>query len=112
MPHTRPNNSMHKAVRKKGLRIWPVGKKPLPLQPYKAQMAESVDALVSNTSGATRAGSTPALGTGKRQGCLFQKGSLPLYFPPIAKNVLIKASANSMKDSVPRLPLGITISTH
>ena len=27
-------------------------------------MAESVDALVSNTSGATRAGSTPALGTG------------------------------------------------
>ena len=31
--------------------------------PQKAQMAESVDALVSNTSGATRAGSTPALGT-------------------------------------------------
>ena len=30
-----------------------------------AQMAESVDALVSNTSGATRAGSTPALGTNK-----------------------------------------------
>ena len=29
----------------------------------RAQMAESVDALVSNTSGATRAGSTPALGT-------------------------------------------------
>ena len=28
-------------------------------------MAESVDALVSNTSGATRAGSTPALGTEK-----------------------------------------------
>ena len=27
------------------------------------EMAESVDALVSNTSGATRAGSTPALGT-------------------------------------------------
>ena len=27
-------------------------------------MAESVDALVSNTSGETRAGSTPALGTG------------------------------------------------
>ncbi len=26
-------------------------------------MAESADALVSNTSGATRAGSTPALGT-------------------------------------------------
>ena len=31
--------------------------------PAKAQMAESVDALVSNTSGAIRAGSTPALGT-------------------------------------------------
>ena len=31
--------------------------------PQKAQMAESVDALVSNTSGETRAGSTPALGT-------------------------------------------------
>ncbi len=28
-------------------------------------MAESVDALVSNTSGAIRAGSTPALGTTK-----------------------------------------------
>ena len=28
-------------------------------------MAESVDALVSNTSGATRAGSTQALGTEK-----------------------------------------------
>ncbi len=28
-----------------------------------AQMAELVDALVSNTSGATRAGSIPALGT-------------------------------------------------
>ena len=30
-----------------------------------AQMAESVDALVSNTSGAIRAGSIPALGTMK-----------------------------------------------
>ena len=30
---------------------------------FLAQMAESVDALVSNTSGAIRAGSTPALGT-------------------------------------------------
>ena len=48
---------------KNGVRIWSVGKKPLPLHPHKAQMAESVDALVSNTSGATRAGSTPALGT-------------------------------------------------
>ena len=33
------------------------------MHPQKAQMAESVDALVSNTSGAIRAGSTPALGT-------------------------------------------------
>ena len=32
-----------------------------------AQMAESVDALVSNTSGAIRPGSTPGLGT-KQQG--------------------------------------------
>ena len=32
-----------------------------------AQMAESVDALVSNTSGATRAGSTPALATRLRK---------------------------------------------
>ncbi len=31
--------------------------------PLRAQVAESVDALVSNTSGAIRAGSTPALGT-------------------------------------------------
>ncbi len=32
-----------------------------------AQMAESVDALVSNTSGAIRPGSTPGLGT--QDGC-------------------------------------------
>ncbi len=32
-------------------------------------MAESVDALVSNTSGATRAGSTPALGTANIKKC-------------------------------------------
>ena len=30
---------------------------------FKAQMAESVDALVSNTSGATHPGSSPGLGT-------------------------------------------------
>ena len=36
-----------------------------------AQMAESVDALVSNTSGATRAGSTPALGTRKTAKTLY-----------------------------------------
>ena len=32
-------------------------------------MAESVDALVSNTSGAIRAGSTPALGTAAEVVC-------------------------------------------
>ena len=36
-------------------------------------MAESVDALVSNTSGATRAGSTPALGTSSVQSSLKAK---------------------------------------
>ena len=36
-----------------------------------AQMAESVDALVSNTSGAIRAGSIPALGT--RKGTFFRR---------------------------------------
>ena len=35
----------------------------LPLHPNQAQMAESVDALVSNTSGVTHPGSTPGLGT-------------------------------------------------
>ena len=33
------------------------------LRTYQAQMAESVDALVSNTSGATHPGSSPGLGT-------------------------------------------------
>ena len=37
----------------------------LAFEKRQAQMAESVDALVSNTSGAIRAGSTPALGTGR-----------------------------------------------
>ena len=32
-----------------------------------AQMAESVDALVSNTSGATHPGSTPGLGTPEKE---------------------------------------------
>ena len=43
-----------------------IQKKVLPLQRLSkrdAQMAESVDALVSNTSGATHPGSTPGLGT-------------------------------------------------
>lgn len=44
------------------LKNLPFHKKVLPLQ-SNAQMAESVDALVSNTSGAIRPGSTPGLGT-------------------------------------------------
>ena len=53
---------------KKSAKSLPVQKLLVPLQPQIsreafAQMAESVDALVSNTSGETRAGSTPALGT-------------------------------------------------
>ena len=35
------------------------------MQNANAQMAESVDALVSNTSGATHPGSSPGLGTKK-----------------------------------------------
>ena len=42
----------------------------LPLQPLIAQMAESVDALVSNTSGATHPGSSPGLGTKKERSSL------------------------------------------
>ena len=34
---------------------------------YRAQMAEWVDALVSNTNAARRAGSIPALGTGRKE---------------------------------------------
>ena len=59
---------------KKSAKSLPVQKLLVPLQPQIsreafAQMAESVDALVSNTSGATRAGSTPALGTERREAC-------------------------------------------
>ena len=44
-------------------------------------MAESVDALVSNTSGATRAGSTPALGTIiKKQSSVNQVFAGDFYF--------------------------------
>ena len=42
-------------------------------------MAESVDALVSNTSGATRAGSTPALGTAEKPGIITL---MPGFFYP------------------------------
>ena len=39
------------------------GSMPLTTEAEQARMAESVDALVSNTSGAIRAGSIPAPGT-------------------------------------------------
>ena len=39
-------------------------------------MAESVDALVSNTNGAIRAGSIPALGTEKQEA----RFALPVFF--------------------------------
>ena len=42
-------------------------------------MAESVDALVSNTSGATRAGSTPALGTELERSSLLSFFLLPPF---------------------------------
>ena len=43
-------------------------------------MAESVDALVSNTSGATRAGSTPALGTDKNANDFISKSLAFLFY--------------------------------
>ena len=53
---------------KKSAKSLPVQKLLVPLQPQIsreafAQMAESVDALVSNTSGAIHPGSIPGLGT-------------------------------------------------
>ncbi len=44
-------------------------KKLITFAPQKAQMAESVDALVSNTSGAIHPGSIPGLGTRKKAKC-------------------------------------------
>ena len=40
---------------------------------FQAQMAESVDALVSNTSGATHPGSSPGLGTRLKKRILCKK---------------------------------------
>ena len=50
-----PHNLHHKHLR--------IQKKLLTFAQPKAQMAESVDALVSNTSGAIHPGSIPGLGT-------------------------------------------------
>ena len=46
-------------------------------------MAESVDALVSNTSGAIRPGSTPGLGTSKTTKSLFKLLVVFFLFVPI-----------------------------
>ena len=59
-------NIFFTASAKKSLFSLQIQKKVLPLHRLSkedAQMAESVDALVSNTSGATHPGSTPGLGT-------------------------------------------------
>ncbi len=59
-------------------------------------MAESVDALVSNTSGATRAGSTPALGTRlKQQKVLQLLVAAPFFFV----GTLVFADENQMKQT-------------
>ena len=50
-------------------------------------MAESVDALVSNTSGATHPGSTPGLGTKKRAKYLQIKYLALLLFVRCSRNV-------------------------
>ncbi len=49
-------------------------------------MAESVDALVSNTSGATRAGSTPALGTRLESKCVAHHECDTLFLFPLREN--------------------------
>ena len=46
----------------------------------KAQMAESVDALVSNTSGATHPGSIPGLGTKYQSKSLVNKEFMRDFF--------------------------------
>ena len=60
-----------------------------------AQMAESVDALVSNTSGATRAGSTPALGT-----CMGRIRFSPFFIAPLhyVQNKLGRVSRRSQAE--------------
>ena len=61
-------------------------------------MAESVDALVSNTSGATRAGSTPALGTEK-------VGKLPTFFLCYMSNLMsVEAPVRAMQTGTPLPP--------
>ena len=54
-------------------------------------MAESVDALVSNTSGATRAGSTPALLQTGREELPSSGQSLSLIYSKIQTNPFLFA---------------------
>ncbi|MBQ2225593.1 MAG: hypothetical protein II422_06545, partial [Prevotella sp.] len=56
------------------------------------QMAESVDALVSNTSGATHPGSIPGLGTKS-----LQKQQSAAGFPLAALFLFIRNSNNQLK---------------
>ena len=77
------------------------------LRTYQAQMAESVDALVSNTSGATRAGSTPALGTSslsrKRKCCRPSLAALFLF------HVVIESSHWDRCLGMPHTPVPVTV---
>ena len=85
-----------------------IQKKPVSLHRLKrhAQMAESVDALVSNTSGATRAGSTPALGTVKTAKQLRIQRLAVFFFlhpstaPAPAKRNLVKNSSFSWRNKI------------
>ena len=67
-----------------------------------AQMAESVDALVSNTSGAIRAGSIPALGTRKRAKYLIYKYLALFFFVTCSQIVPIRLH-------VPNIPINTQI---
>ena len=72
---------------KKSAKSLPVQKLLVPLQPQIsreafAQMAESVDALVSNTSGAIHPGSIPGLGT---KSC--KSKDLWLFFIPLISQI-------------------------
>ena len=72
---------------KKSAKSLPVQKLLVPLQPQIsreafAQMAESVDALVSNTSGAIHPGSIPGLGT---KSC--KSKDLRLFFIPLISQI-------------------------
>ena len=59
-----------------------------PCTAFEAQMAESVDALVSNTSGATHPGSSPGLGTRwKKQDAVGQKPAAFFFVFPCKRGL-------------------------